>query len=53
MAEVTSAKIKNVDQGISYSEFKDYRANSFDLDEVAHDDPPHHDLHSLPASFNI
>ena len=26
-------------------------ANSGDLDEVAHDEPPHLDLHSLPSSL--
>ena len=27
-------------------------AKSVDLDEVAHNDPPHLDLHSLPLSLN-
>ena len=26
-------------------------ANSVDLDEVAHNEPPHLDLHFLPSSF--
>ena len=26
-------------------------ANSVDLDEVAHDEPPHPDLHCLPSSL--
>ena len=26
-------------------------ANSIDLDEVAHDEPPHLDLHCLPSSL--
>ena len=26
-------------------------ANSVDLDEVAHNEPPHLDLHCLPSSF--
>ena len=26
-------------------------ANSIDLDEVAHDEPPHPDLHCLPSSL--
>ena len=26
-------------------------ANSVDLDEVAHNEPPHQDLHGLPSSF--
>ena len=26
-------------------------ANSVDLDEVAHDEPPHLDLHCLPSSL--
>ena len=26
-------------------------ANSGDLDEVAHDEPPHLDLHCLPSSL--
>ena len=26
-------------------------ANSVDLDEVAHDEPPHQDLHYLPSSL--
>ena len=30
---------KNVVLDISYSEFKDWRANSVDLDEVAHSEP--------------
>ena len=32
---------------ISYLEFKDKRANSVDLDEEAHDEPPHQDLRCL------
>ena len=28
-------------------------ANSVDLDEVAHDEPPHVDLHCLPSSLLI
>ena len=28
-------------------------ANSVDLDEVAHDEPPHLDLHCLPSSLWI
>ena len=28
-------------------------ANSIDLDEVAHNEPPHLDLHCLPSSFLI
>ena len=28
-------------------------ANSVDLDEVAHDEPPHLDLHCLPSSLSI
>ena len=32
---------------MSYWEFKDKRANSVDLDEVAHYEPPHQDLHCL------
>ena len=32
---------------ILYWEFKDYRANSVDLDEVAHYEPPHQDLRCL------
>ena len=28
-------------------------ANSIDLDEVAHDEPPHLDLHCLPSSLLI
>ena len=28
-------------------------ANSADLDEVAHNEPPHPDLHCLPSSFCI
>ena len=31
-------------QAIAYREFKDYRANSVDPDEVAHYEPPHPDL---------
>ena len=34
-------------QAISYSEFKGLRANSVDLDEVAHDEPPHQHLSCL------
>ena len=40
-------KIKNNIQAILYSEFKDWRANSVDLDEVAHHEPLHQDLHCL------
>ena len=32
---------------MSYLEFKEERANSLDLDEVAHDEPPHQDLRCL------
>ena len=32
----SSAKFKKIIQAISNSEFKDWRANSVDLDEVAH-----------------
>ena len=32
---------------MSYWEFEDYRANSVDLDEVAHDELPHQDLRCL------
>ena len=28
-------------------------ANSVDLDEVAHNEPPHQDLHCLPSSLCI
>ena len=28
-------------------------ANSVDLDEVAHNEPPHLDLHCLPSSLRI
>ena len=31
-------------EAISYRDFTDYRANSADLDEVAHDEPSHQDL---------
>ena len=34
-------------QAISYREFKDQRANTVDLDEVAHHEPPHQDLGCL------
>ena len=34
-------------QALSYCEFKDQRANSVDLYEVAHHEPPHQDLHCL------
>ena len=27
--------------------------NSVDLDEVAHDEPPHLDLHCLPSSLSM
>ena len=30
---------------------KDKRANSVDPDEVAHNEPPHLDLHCLPSSL--
>ena len=32
---------------IILKKFKDYRANSVDLDEVAHYEPPHQDLRCL------
>ena len=41
----------NVDL-ISYSNPLHF-ANSIDLDEVAHDEPPHIDLHCLPSSLRI
>ena len=28
-------------------------ANSIELDEVAHNEPPHRDLHFLPSSLSI
>ena len=28
-------------------------ANSLDLDEMAHNEPPHQDLHCLPSSLRI
>ena len=34
-------------QAVSYLEFKDKRANSVDLDEMAHYEPPHQDLRCL------
>ena len=37
-------KKKNRGRVISCSEFKDWRANSVDLAEVAHYEPPHQDL---------
>ena len=44
---------------MSYSEIKDERANSVDLDEVAHHERPHQGLHCLqiylfmvPSAFN-
>ena len=35
---------------MSYSEFREQRANSVDPDEVAHNEPPHLDLHSFANS---
>ena len=32
---------------MSYLEFEEERANSSDLNEVAHDEPPHQDLRCL------
>ena len=32
-------------------EFKNYRANNADLDEVAHNEPPHQDLRCLPSQL--
>ena len=34
-------------QAISFKEFKDLRTNSLDLDEMAYEELPHHDLHCL------
>ena len=50
----TSAKIKKkcIVQYISYWEFKEYRANSVDLDEAAHYEPPHQDLCCLQILLN-
>ena len=39
--------VKQHNQAISYLEFKDWRANSVDLDDVAHYEPPHQDLRCL------
>ena len=41
-----SAAKKNIHAN-SYSKFRDWRTNSVELDEVAHDEPPHKDLHCL------
>ena len=47
-AKFPSAKFKRkFIKVISNSEFKDKRTNSVDLDEVAHYEPLHRDLHSL------
>lgn len=37
---------KSFDMVISYGEFKDRRANTVDMNEVAHDEQPYLDLHS-------
>ena len=39
-------KKKNIHAN-SYSKFRDWRTNSVELDEVAHYEPPHKDLHCL------
>ena len=38
-------------RAISYGEFKDKRANSVDLDELAHYEPPHQDLCCLQSQL--
>ena len=46
--KLSSAKFQNMlCPRISYREFKDLRENSAGPDEVAHNEPPHLDLHCL------
>ena len=42
-----SAAKKNSIHANSYSEFRDWRTNSVELNEVSHYEPPHKDLHCL------
>ena len=48
MTKFSSANFqKMLSSSQSCGEFRDWRVNSVDLDEVAHYEPPHQDLHSL------
>ena len=42
-----ATKCSSAKNKLYHIEFKDWRANSVDLDEVAHHEPPHQDLHCL------
>ena len=42
---------KTFNNSLTTSDEKAEFANSVDLDEVAHNEPPHLDLHCLPSSF--
>ena len=41
-----------LDQAISGTKIAEF-ANSVDLDEVAHNEPPHLELHCLPSNLSI
>ena len=49
LTKCMSAKFQCFIIAISYWEFKDWKANNVDPDEVAHDEPPHQDLYCLQA----
>ena len=45
--KISKKKKKKIIPAISYLELKNYRANSVDLDEMAHFEPPHQELRCL------
>ena len=47
----SSANFQIKVQAVSYREIKHYRANSVDLDEMAHDEPPHQELRCLQTQL--
>ena len=47
-----SATQSNLTLSVPETNIADF-ANSVDLDEVAHNEPPHLDLHCLPSSLLI
>ena len=47
----SAKKSKKVKSKLYHIEFKDWRANSVDLGEVAHHEPPHQDLHCLQSQL--
>ena len=52
MTKFSSSVFKNVKAKLYHTENSKIRGqNSVDLDEVAHNEPPHQDLHCLPIQL--